>query len=117
MATDNPKLLLVLGTAIISIVGAIVPVSSNDNLFETFGKKSPICCEGGLYPRESLTRELKSLDGIWNFRLSPPSDPLYGFLNGWYLQDLERVSIHILATRNSNRYKRTSSRYLILSPY
>ncbi|XP_053609774.1 beta-glucuronidase isoform X2 [Plodia interpunctella] len=91
MATDNPKLLLVLGTAIISIVGAIVPVSSNDNLFETFGKKSPICCEGGLYPRESLTRELKSLDGIWNFRLSPPSDPLYGFLNGWYLQDLERT--------------------------
>ena len=34
-----------------------------------------------LYPKESLTREVKSLDGIWKFRLSPSLQPQFGFEN------------------------------------
>lgn len=38
----------------------------------------------GLYPFESETRETKSLDGIWKFRLSPQLDPEKGFDEKWY---------------------------------
>lgn len=44
---------------------------------------------GILYPRESESREVKSLDGIWNFRRS--EDPLIGFREKWFTKDLSRV--------------------------
>lgn len=47
---------------------------------------------GILYPRESETRQLKSLDGIWNFVLSPISDPLIGFNHKWYKNPLQKVT-------------------------
>lgn len=48
--------------------------------------------QGGiLYPRESESREVKLLDGIWNFRLSQP-DSLIGFKEKWFLKDLSKVS-------------------------
>ena len=37
-----------------------------------------------LYPFESETRETKSLDGIWKFRLCPSLDPERGFNETWY---------------------------------
>uniref|UniRef100_A0A8D8YBZ1 Beta-glucuronidase n=1 Tax=Cacopsylla melanoneura TaxID=428564 RepID=A0A8D8YBZ1_9HEMI len=43
---------------------------------------------GILYPRESESREVKSLDGVWNFRVSK-SDPLAGFRERWYHKDLK----------------------------
>jgi len=45
---------------------------------------------GILYPRESESREVKSLDGMWNFRLSLP-DPLIGFKERWYMKDLSKT--------------------------
>ena len=39
---------------------------------------------GGLYPHESPTRERKSLDGVWNFRVSPKDDADKGFREAWY---------------------------------
>lgn len=45
---------------------------------------------GALYPRDSETREVKSLDGIWNFRLSP-QDPEFGINNLWHKSDLDKV--------------------------
>lgn len=46
--------------------------------------------QGGiLYPRESESREVKLLDGIWNFRLS--LDPLMGFKEKWFTKDLSKV--------------------------
>ncbi|CAG7674586.1 unnamed protein product [Allacma fusca] len=39
---------------------------------------------GILYPQESESRELKSLDGIWNFRLAPRLQPDLGFQQEWY---------------------------------
>lgn len=37
-----------------------------------------------LFPRDSETRESKSLDGIWKFRLSPALKPEIGFKEQWY---------------------------------
>lgn len=44
-----------------------------------------------LYPRESSTREVKSLDGIWNFRASPSEDQEIGFRDAWYRRPLKEV--------------------------
>lgn len=44
-----------------------------------------------LYPRDSLTREVKTLDGIWNFRLSPSDNQEIGFKNEWYKRPLKEV--------------------------
>ncbi|ROT80408.1 Beta-glucuronidase [Penaeus vannamei] len=46
---------------------------------------------GGLYPRESGSREVKSLDGLWNFRLAPLHDPLQGFREEWFLRPLSKT--------------------------
>lgn len=47
---------------------------------------------GLLYPRESETRELKSLDGMWNFVKSNQTAPTEGIRDKWYLNDLSKVS-------------------------
>jgi beta-glucuronidase len=47
---------------------------------------------GILYPRESESREVISLDGIWKFRTSPTEDQEKGFRNKWFSTDLEEVS-------------------------
>ncbi|KAK7058720.1 hypothetical protein SK128_008183 [Halocaridina rubra] len=46
---------------------------------------------GGLYPRESMSREVKSLDGLWNFRLSPLQDPDQGFREEWFSRPLSQT--------------------------
>ena len=38
---------------------------------------------GLLYPQDSETRDLKSLDGTWNFRLQPSLEPTLGFDEEW----------------------------------
>lgn len=48
---------------------------------------------GILFPRDSETRQTVSLDGLWNFVLSPINDPLVGFREFWYKKDLAKVSI------------------------
>ncbi|KAF2892617.1 hypothetical protein ILUMI_13557 [Ignelater luminosus] len=47
--------------------------------------------DGILYPKESESREVRLLDGIWNFVLSPPSNPLLGFNEDWYKNDLSKL--------------------------
>lgn len=47
--------------------------------------------EGLLYPHESETREVKSLDGMWNFVKSNETAPTEGIRNKWYLDDLSKV--------------------------
>lgn len=53
-------------------------------------KKADVLGGGILYPRESETREVKLLDGVWNFRISE-SDPMIGFREKWFVKDLSRV--------------------------
>lgn len=48
--------------------------------------------KGILYPQESESRERKSLDGIWNFRVAPRNDPELGFKQEWFKQPLSEVS-------------------------
>lgn len=43
---------------------------------------------GGLYPHETPTRDQKTLDGVWNFRLCPKDDPSKGFRESWYSKPL-----------------------------
>lgn len=57
---------------------------------------------GILYPRESESREVKSLDGMWNFRLSLP-DPLVGFKERWYMKDLSKVCLAYMYTCKEKR--------------
>ncbi|KAL7635568.1 UNVERIFIED_CONTAM: hypothetical protein RMT77_014637 [Armadillidium vulgare] len=44
---------------------------------------------GGLYPRESPSREVHRLDGLWDFRLAPLHDPDQGFRDSWYTSPLK----------------------------
>jgi len=49
--------------------------------------------EGLLYPRESSSRELKSLDGLWWFRTDPGG---LGLRDHWYKLPLAQVSHTVL---------------------
>ena len=49
-------------------------------------------CGALLYPRESPHREVKELNGLWNFRADYSLYSQDGFLNQWYLQPLSKVS-------------------------
>lgn len=51
-----------------------------------FGQSS--ATEGLLYPRASETRNVRSLDGIWNFVRSNTNDPSEGIREQWFLKDL-----------------------------
>lgn len=44
--------------------------------------------EGLLYPRDSETREVRSLDGMWIFAKSDTNKPSEGLREKWYLKDL-----------------------------
>lgn len=46
---------------------------------------------GLLYPRESETREVKSLDGIWDFVRSNDTTPTAGIREKWFADDLSKV--------------------------
>lgn len=45
-----------------------------------------------LYPVESESRELRTLHGLWNFKISPLSDQSIGFNEKWYEERFEKVS-------------------------
>lgn len=53
---------------------------------------TPLTLPGMLYPRESESREVKSLDGLWDFMVSPSGDALKGYREGWFADDLSKVS-------------------------
>jgi beta-glucuronidase len=46
---------------------------------------------GILYPRASETRELITLDGLWNFALTNSTDPVRGHVNKWYQINFKEV--------------------------
>ena len=47
-----------------------------------------------LFPRDSGSRESKSLDGLWRFKLSPKDDPDIGFRDSWYSGPLQAIVNH-----------------------
>lgn len=48
--------------------------------------------QGLLYPRESETREVRSLDGMWKFAKSDPFHPNEGLTEKWYAKDLKNFT-------------------------
>lgn len=44
-----------------------------------------------LFPRDSTTRNSKSLDGVWNFKLSPKLDQDAGFRDSWFEAPLDSM--------------------------
>lgn len=63
---------------LVNIVFGIMFVSGNERV-----------TEGLLYPRESETREVRSLDGMWKFARSAVNNPSQGIREKWYLSELE----------------------------
>jgi len=53
---------------------------------------APSLASNILYPVESESRELRTLHGLWNFKISPPSNQLIGFDEKWYAVRFETVS-------------------------
>ncbi len=49
---------------------------------------------GLLYPRETSSREVKELNGLWHFRADYSENRNEGFEKEWYKQPLSKV-IHI----------------------
>ncbi|CAO1432658.1 unnamed protein product [Diamesa serratosioi] len=62
---------------LVNIAFGIMLVSGNEKL-----------SEGLLYPRESETREVRSLDGMWQFARSDTKNPSDGVRSKWYLKNL-----------------------------
>jgi hypothetical protein len=52
-----------------------------------------VSSNGILYPRESESREVKSLDGIWHFRAVPEQNQDAGFVGKWFSSPLSHVSM------------------------
>lgn len=85
-----PKKVLFTFATLTCVVHAVVPNSPSGNEINQVPKKKIPNVSGALYPRASETRDLKRLDGIWNFRKSP-SNPEVGYQAGWYEQDLDKT--------------------------
>jgi hypothetical protein len=66
----------------------------------TMLKTSLVAGEGILYPTESESRVIRSLDGIWAFRLANESDSSVGHREGWYKQELRKVSVLLFVFSN-----------------
>jgi hypothetical protein len=50
---------------------------------------------GVLFPRDSESRQTKSLDGIWNFRSEPKGAADVGLSQQWYSKPLSEVRLNI----------------------
>ncbi|XP_036330355.1 beta-glucuronidase-like isoform X1 [Rhagoletis pomonella] len=65
--------------------------NTNAELFDYMRLKDETATRGLLYPRESESREVRTLDGIWRFLRSDVNNPMEGVRNGWYKDDLDKV--------------------------
>ena len=50
---------------------------------------------GLLYPKESVSREVKELNGLWHFRADYSPSRNAGFVEQWYKQPLSKVKLYI----------------------
>ena len=48
-------------------------------------------CRSLLYPRESESRDVRLLDGLWNFRADYSSNRIAGFEEQWFKSPLSQV--------------------------
>ena len=57
--------------------------------------------QGMLYPRSSESRVVKTLDGMWSFRLDDSPSRNAGFNEQWWKQPLKQVGRRILVIQLS----------------
>ena len=50
-----------------------------------------VACSGLLYPRDSESRDVRELNGLWNFRADYSPDRNAGFEEEWYKEPLSQV--------------------------
>lgn len=62
-------------------------IPSNHHIIVTFFKLLHSNCS------ESETREVKTLDGVWNFVRSNESSPTEGIREKWFQNDLSKVGM------------------------
>lgn len=70
------------------IIGYMVHVVFGTMLFAGNEKIT----EGMLYPRESETRDVRSLDGMWDFAKCDTDKPSQGLREKWFLKELRESS-------------------------
>ncbi|XP_033162075.1 beta-glucuronidase [Drosophila mauritiana] len=66
-------------------------------LFEYGDVRKPTPTKGLLYPRDSETREVRSLDGMWQLVRSDPFDPLQGIREKWFMDALRKTGREIIS--------------------
>lgn len=73
-------------TALLTVLHAFAAL----NMWPSAAAAAPAATQQCLYPHESETREVKSLDGLWNFVRSPINRPQLGLDERWFERDLSR---------------------------
>ncbi|XP_076625286.1 beta-glucuronidase [Colletes latitarsis] len=73
------------------VIGAAVAGESVPDYIDYPEISTPLPLPGMLYPRESESREIKSLDGMWDFIVLPTADPLKAYKEAWFANDLSKV--------------------------
>ncbi|KYM76075.1 Beta-glucuronidase [Atta colombica] len=86
---------LLIGSAMAGESGPESPPEFSDTTIKIealpYEEEFPTPLPGLLYPRESESREVKSLDGLWDFTISSEGDVLKHFSEAWFTDDLSKV--------------------------
>ena len=94
----------------IGIVSASEPSSRLSNFAdyinanEKFGSNADNAEHGMLYPRESESRQIKNLDGLWSFRADNSQNRNAGFEEKWYEQDLAKVGFMFIFCMTASEF-------------
>lgn len=84
----NSAMITLLYTRIIVIVYLIILITSGISSIDPHAFKTR---RGILFPRDSESRQTKSLDGMWDFKADTSAYQNQGFENMWYDQPLYKV--------------------------
>lgn len=68
----------------------------------TYVSKTSGKLPGMLFPRDSESRSLRHLDGIWNFRIDDSDNRNAGFEQKWYSAPLKQVVLIYNCLKNEN---------------
>ncbi|XP_051172320.1 beta-glucuronidase-like [Leptopilina boulardi] len=90
-------MLVILLVAVISILSSHVRLLKSETFVNSeevniaVDDPLPNVIPGLLYPRESEAREIKSLDGLWDFLMGPSENAMKGYNESWFAHDLRKV--------------------------
>lgn len=96
----NLSLIVLRHTFVVAVVfcAAVVSSQSGKMLFKVGGARLTDVVGGMLQPRESESRQIQYLNGMWNFRADQSPDRVQGLTERWYLKSLVEVSCRLSTT-------------------